>query len=143
MTNISPSPDPTSPKEPGKKSFKEKFEETFAKLKSNEQLTHLGSFATSNTRDSIAYVILIIGIILLFFHPFYGGLLIGIISGFYFSSEILAFIKTANQLIDEQGTVRSLIAGGVLLGFLISAPAIFLGIIIAIAVRQILFPEKR
>lgn len=131
-----------SPKEPEKKSFKEKFEESFARLKASEKMTNIGSFATSNTRDSIAYVILIIGIILLFFHAFYGGLLIGIISGFYFSSELIAFIKSANQLIDEQGIVRSLIAGGVLLAFLISAPAIFIGMIIAIAIRQILFPEK-
>lgn len=135
-------PSPPHPEQPPKKSFKEKFQDSFDQLKTNEKLSHLSSFATSNTRDSIAYVILIIGIILLFFHPFYGGILIGIIAGFYFSSELLALLQSINSLIDEQGIVRSLIAGGLLLGLFVSASSIFVGMAIAVVARQILFPEK-
>lgn len=122
-------------------SFQEKFQETLKGLRSNEKLESLVGHATANTRDTVSYVILIIGIILLFFHSFYGGTLIGLVAGFYFSSEIMAVIRHLNALIEEQGVVKSLIAGGALLGLFVSAPAIFIGVAVAVAVRQILFPD--
>ncbi|KAF3363247.1 hypothetical protein PHSC3_000137 [Chlamydiales bacterium STE3] len=125
-----------------KPSFKDKFRQALHTLKESEKSGRLSDLAASSTRDSIAYVILIVGIILLFFHPFYGGFLIGLIGGFYFSSELLAFLQSINHLIDEQGIVRSLIAGALLIGLLICAPAIFLGIAAAVGIRQILFPPK-
>ncbi len=125
-----------------KPTFREKFLQSLLHFRANEKLSGLGEITTSSTRDSIAYVILIIGIILLFFHHIYGGLLIGLITGFYFSSELLAFLQAINHLIDEQGIVRSLVAGALFLSLLISAPAIILGMIAAVGIRQILFPEK-
>lgn len=98
-------------------------------------------YVTSNTRDTIAYVILIIGIILLFFHPVYGGLLVGIISGLYFSEEIVSILNSLNDIIENEGIVRSLILGGLTLSLFIAAPAIFIGAAIAIGVKKILFPE--
>ncbi|MGK5594435.1 MAG: hypothetical protein ACSNEK_03645 [Parachlamydiaceae bacterium] len=131
---------PNSPEQ--KPTFKEKFLQSLLLFRSNEKLNGLGDITPSSTRDSIAYVILIVGIILLFFHPIYGGLLIGLISGFYFSSELLAFLQAINHLIDEQGIVRSLVAGALFIGLFISAPAIILGMIAAVGIRKILFPEK-
>lgn len=127
---------------PEKESFKDKFKNTIDQFRSNKKLDSIVSYATANTRDTISYILLIIGIVLLFFHSFYGGILIGLIAGFYFSSEILAIIHSVNALIDEQGIVKSLIAGGVLLALFISAPAIFIGIALAVAIRQILFPDS-
>lgn len=141
-SQTTPPVDPGTPPPEPKESFRDKFYQSLRRLRSNEKFNSITGFAAANTRDSIAYVVLIMGIILLFFHDFYGGLLIGIISGFYFSSEFLAFIKSLNHLIDEQGIVRSLIAGGLILGLLVSAPAIFLGIAIAIGIRQIFFPDN-
>lgn len=128
-------------RDPEKPSFKEKFLQYLNKFKLAEGVSST-SLSTTNTRDSIAYVVLIIGIILLFFHPFYGGLLIGLITGFYFSAEILAFLHAINHLIDEQGIVRSLIAGALFLGLIISAPAIFFGMAAAVGIRKIFFPER-
>lgn len=133
---------PQSPQKPeSTDSFQDKFKNTLKDLKSNEKLESLVGYATANTRDTISYVLLIIGIILMFFHSFYGGVLIGLIAGFYFSSEIMAIIKHGNDLVEEQGIVKSLIAGGLLLALFISAPAIFIGAALAVAIRQILFPE--
>lgn len=132
-------PTPENPDErPG---FKEKFRNSLHAFRNNEKIESMVGYATSNTRDTISYVVLIVGIILLFFHPFYGGAIIGLIAGFYFSSEILAFLHHVSDFVDEQGIVKSLIAGGLIVGLFISAPAIFIGIAIAIAIRQILFPE--
>lgn len=98
-------------------------------------------YVSSNMRDTLAYVILIVGIVLLFFEPLYGGLLVGIVAGLYFSNEILWLIKSLNELIEEQGMVRSLVLGGLIISFFISAPAIFVGAAIAMAAKKIIFPE--
>lgn len=135
------SPQPPLKNSDSKDGFKDKFKRSLDQLRSNEKLDNIVSYATANTRDTISYVLLIIGIVLLFFHPFYGGLLIGLIAGFYFSSEILAVIRNFNDFVDEQGIVKSLIGAGLLLGLLISNPAIFIGIALAVAIRQILFPD--
>lgn len=124
-----------------KEGFGEKFKRSLDKIRSNEQLDKLVGHATSQTRDTISYILLIIGIVLLFFYPYYGGFLVGLIAGFYFSGELLALLFSFNAFLDEEGIVKSLIGGGLLLALFISAPAIFIGIAIAVAIRQILFPE--
>lgn len=140
MANPSPTPQP--PEEPSKKSgFQDKFKNSLESLRSNEKLGDIVNYATANTRDTISYVILIIGIVMLFFQPLYGGTLIGIIAGFYFSSEAIALFQNLNALIDEQGIVKCLIGGGLLVGLFICAPAIFVGFLVAVAIRQILFPD--
>lgn len=135
MSNSPPSNEPKR-----KESFKEKFKSSLQDLQSNERFSNMVGYATSNTRDTISYIALIIGIVLLFFQPFYGAALVGFIVGLYFSSEILAFIKNLSLLVDDQGVVRSLIAGGFVLAIFILVPAIFIGLALAVAVRQILFP---
>jgi hypothetical protein len=139
MANPAPSPNPDPPE---KKSFKDSFKSSLSDFRSNAKLSNVMSYAAANTRDTISYVILIIGIVLLFFHSFYGGMLIGLVTGFYFSSEILALLHHTTLLVDEQGIVKSLVAGGLILGLFISAPAIFIGMALAVAIRQLLFPEK-
>jgi hypothetical protein len=139
------SPDNPNPskKPEGSTGFKEKFESTLKDLKPNEKIDSLVSYATANTRDTVSYVVLIVGVILLFFSSFYGGILVGLVAGFYFSSEIMAIIKNINALVEDQGVVKSLIAGGLLVALFISAPWIVIGIALAVAVRQILFPDAR
>jgi len=138
---MSNSPSSQEPQE--KKSFKEKFKASLLEFQSNEKLGNLVSYATANTRDTISYIALIIGIVLIFFHSFYGGFLIGFIGGLYFSKEILSLIENLAALVDDQGIVKSLIGGGILVGLFISGPAIFIGIAVAVAIRQILFPATK
>lgn len=141
---MSSSDSPTPSKKPEESTgFKEKFDSTLKDLRSNEKLENIVNYATSNTRDTLSYVVLIVGIILLFFSSFYGGLLVGLVVGFYFSSEIMAVVKNANALIEEQGVVKSLIAGGLLIALFISAPWMLIGAALAVAARQILFPEAK
>lgn len=131
-----------NPTNQGKNSFLDKFKNSLSGLKNNEKLENTFTSATENTRDTISYFLLIVGVILLFFQSFYGGILVGLISGFYFSAEILALIENINHLIQEQGIVKSLIGAGLILALFISAPWIFVGAAIAVAIRKILFPEK-
>lgn len=93
------------------------------------------------TKDLVAYILLILGIVLLFFQPIYGGLLIGIVGGVYFSNEIIEVLKRLTTLIEEQGITRSLILGGLVLAFFICAPAIFVGAALVVCLRWFVFNE--
>lgn len=119
----------------------EPLSDKFESLKRNEKIDGIMSYASSNTRDILAYILMIVGIVLLFTHSFYGGLVIGLILGLYFTKEVAEIFSSLNEFIENQGMVRSLILGGFVLALFVSAPAIFIGIAIAIAVRQILHPE--
>lgn len=120
-------------------SVKDKLSEKFEKLKQEGLFT----YAKSNTRDTIAYILLIVGLILLFFAPFYGGILIGIVIGLYFANEILAVVTNINDFIDRQGVVRSLILGALALAFFIAAPAIFIGAAVTVLVKFLLADKTK
>lgn len=125
---------PNSPKKDDE-SLKAKFNETFNNLKKNEKFDAVYQYAQDNTRDTIAYIVLIIGILLLFFNEFWGGLLVGIVVGIYFYNELLAIAQDVNAFIETQGMVRSLIIGGIAIAFFISAPMIFIGAAFAVAIK--------
>jgi len=136
MTSETPTQEPNKPeeKEPGKS----KLSETLDTLKKNEKIETLFSYAKSNTMDTIAYVLLILGIVFLFFREFYGGVMIGLVVGVYFSNEIISLVKDCNGYIEKQGMVKSLIVGGTLLALFISAPGIFIGAAIAAGLKYLI-----
>lgn len=101
------------------------------------------SFAKKNSRDTVAYILLLLGIIWIFFNTFYGDILVGIVSGLYFADEIIAFLKTIKDEIDSHGNARNLILAGTLLAFFISAPGIFLGGALIIGLKQALAPSVK
>lgn len=106
------------------------------------QADKIYQFARSNTQDTVAYVILFIGIILLFFRPEWGGILVGAVGGFYYSQEIMSMVLDVNTFIDREGMIRSLILGGLLLAFLIQSIWLFVGLAVGVAIKQILFTTK-
>lgn len=134
MAEKNPGNKPESPK---KDSLSDKLEA----FKKNEKVEGLYNYAANNTKDTVAYILMIIGIVMLFTHTFYGGTIIGILFGLYFSKELAQAFGNLNDLIEQQGMVRSLIFGGLLLGFFIMAPSIFIGIALAVGLRYILYPE--
>lgn len=127
MTSEQPSPEKKS-----------KITETLDTLKKSEKVDDIVTYAKTHTKDTIAYVLIVLGIVWLFFKPFYAGLLIGAVVGFYFAKEISAQIKSANDYIEQQGMAKSLILGGTLLALFISAPGIFIGVATVVGVMQIL-----
>lgn len=99
-------------------------------------------FFKSNTKDTIAYLLLIIGLVFLFFQPFFGGILIGLVAGLYFGKEINSLIQNGNEFVEEQGMVRSIVLGVTLLALFISAPGIFIGAALSIALRHLFGAEE-
>lgn len=102
---------------------------------------NLLEYFKQHSRETISYILLILGIVLLFFHPLYGGLLVGIVAGIYFGDEIVDYIKKwkgkTEGRIDYKELARHLICAGLALAFFISAPAIFLGAAISIGIKQL------
>jgi hypothetical protein len=96
-------------------------------------------YATSNKEHMIAYGILILGLfILLFFHSLLGGLIIGGVAGYYFSSEIVSYLRNCTQVGMGKDQVRFFILAALFLGFLIAAPGIFIGAVIVAIFTQVL-----
>ncbi|MBA2728042.1 MAG: hypothetical protein H0U49_07715 [Parachlamydiaceae bacterium] len=87
------------------------------------------SFMKENTRDTIAYVVLIAGIMMMFFDnvAIYGGLIVGVIFGLYFAKELAYLVTNAGTLIEEQGVPKTLMIGALLLIFLLKVPFVFIG----------------
>lgn len=107
-----------------------------------ERLEDIYQLASSNMKDTLAYIAMIVGILMLFFEPFYGGAIIGAIAGLYFTHEIITPLKSLESFIEKQGMVRSLILGGALLGIFIEAPAIIIGAAVAVGLKQIIVNDK-
>lgn len=120
-----------------KESIHKKISEKFEKLRKNEKMEELYQFATANTRDTIVYALLVIGLILLLFVPFWGGLIIGVIGGIYFADDLLTWFNDINDYMDKEGLARLVILGGIGIAFLIAAPGIIIGAVVAVAIKKI------
>ena len=141
MTSNDPNQDPN--KKENKTSFRDKFKESYDKFKKNEKIEEIYNYASSNTRDMIAYVLLLVGLILLLVEPsWYGETLIGVIFGLYFGQEIYQWAIHYKDFVEEQGFVKNLILCGTLLAFFIEAPFIFIGACVAIGIRQLIHPTS-
>lgn len=131
---INPPPNKDREEEIKERQTQRKEEERFSEHRSTESLM---DYFKAHTRETIAYVLLVIGIILLFFNPLYGGTLVGIVAGIYLSDEIVFFLKNCKKDFETHRVSQNLIYIGIIIAFFISAPAIFLGAAIAIAIKQL------
>lgn len=100
----------------------------------------------NHSRETISYILLIIGILLLFTEPVYGGLIVGIVAGIYFGDAVISFIKNWKAAIVSRNNysevARHLILGGLAIAFFISAPAIFLGAAVSIGIKQLFIGQE-
>ncbi len=117
---------------------KSKIGETLDSLKKNQKVESLVSYAKTNTVDTIAYILAILGIVLILFNSFYGAVIIGLVAGYYYSAELVAVAKNVNQTIHEMGIPKSLILGSVLVALFILAPGLFIGAAVAAALTHVI-----
>lgn len=105
--------------------------------KNENNMDNLIGYFKTHTRETITYIILVLGIVVLFFDQIYGGIIVGVIAGIYFGNEIIAYLKSWRSAKDSRAIARNLISAGIAIAFLITAPAIFLGAAIAIGIQQL------
>lgn len=91
-------------------------------------------YAKNVKLESVAYVILAVGLVLIPFYPLWGGALIGLIFGAHYSDTIVEAIKRFRSYFEAQSRAKSISLGGVVLALLITLPTLFLGAAAAIGI---------
>jgi len=84
----------------------------------------------SNIGDTVAYIILAISLFYTFFEPFVGGLIVGFISGIYFSSQILLRGQQFREFLITDGIFKSFVLIAAFAAFIITAPGMALGLLL-------------
>lgn len=101
----------------------------------------LMDYFKNHARETVSYILLITGILLMTYWPFYGGILVGLVAGIYFGDDIVKYIKNWKTSLIPSGSysliARQIVLLGIAIAFLISAPAIFLGAAISIGIKQL------
>jgi hypothetical protein len=102
-------------------------------------------YIRDNTKDSIAYVAMVVGILLMLFDAYspYGGLIVGIVFSLYFSKELIFFINNIKDFIEEYGVVKSLMLAGALLALFIKVPFFFIGMAAVLAIQLFVWPGEK
>jgi hypothetical protein len=118
-----------------------RFSETIENLKKNKNVDSLLTYAQNNTQDTVAFILLIIGILWMLAQPFNGGVLVGLVVGFYFSKELIGFVKNFNGYMEDHGYAKAIILGGGALALFVLAPGIFIGIAVMTALKFLLKAE--
>jgi hypothetical protein len=135
---IPPQPDPIEPpKDTYKQSYKKfeyKLKDSFENLRSSRPYT----YAISNQEMTATYILLVIGIILLFVNPLAGSIILGAVAGYHFAPEIIAFLRHFTQILEAPNQVRYIVLLTTLIGLFIQAPGIFFGAVFVAALKQIL-----
>lgn len=127
-------------KEPEERS---KFNETLDKLKKNKNLEGAIEYAQSHKSDTIAYALLGVGILWLLFQPFYGGLLIGLVAGFYFSKSLSHFARHLPNCVEQYGLSKCVVMGVTFLALLLLAPGILIGAALSVAAVEFFLVTKK
>jgi uncharacterized membrane protein len=92
------------------------------------------NMARNVKRDTIAYIAIIIGLVLLPIIPFWGGAIVGIVFGAYYSEEMLKRIRSFRTFLEKEGQAKTLVFGGLILALLIVIPSLVLGAIAAVGI---------
>lgn len=128
--------DPFSPKEPDPSKIPPGNPES--SLRDAKKLDSLyGLQNTPTTAQIITYIILVLGLIIIFFNSLVGSALIGGVVGYYFSEEIVYYLKNAALIFNNSDPLKAIIISALLLSIFISAPGFFLGVAVA-GIRHLL-----
>ncbi len=121
MANLSKIPDKEENK--AKKNSKKQAQENFR------------TYLKFHYADIAVYLVLVLGILLLFFSPVYGQIVVGLVAGVYFHREILGYLSQWKRGIELNKMGKGLVLGGIAVTSVISMPAFFIGMAIAVFVK--------
>lgn len=126
-----------TPKEPNSVQTEEKKEGQVKPeaLKLNRGVIH---FLTENKWEIVSYFLLFIGLLLAFSSQLFGGLLVGLILGIYFSQEVCQKAASFKDFIDKEGIFRGFIVVAAVLALLILASGLLIGTAIGAWLRPFL-----
>ncbi|MFI0435149.1 MAG: hypothetical protein ACH350_05415 [Parachlamydiaceae bacterium] len=100
-------------------------------------------YMKTHTENTIIYILLILGLMLMLFtSSLLGALIIGMVGGYYFASQIIYFIRNLTQLVGGQDQLHYVVLATIALGLFIEAPGIFIGAIIVATFKQVLISPQ-
>ncbi len=146
---------PNEPKKPSVPPRSNRSESDFFSKKGNEprvppgnpnseernakRLDTLYGHGTPTQEQIIVYIILVIGLIAVFINPLVGGLIIGAVVGYHFSSDIIYFLRNVGKLFNNYDPLSYIIIAALLIGVFVVAPGFFIGAVIVALIKHILF----
>jgi len=113
-------------------------EDSSRRSRTSKKIDELYPYASTNRIQTITYILLILGLILMFFNNLLGGLLIGMVAGYHFAPEIIYYVRHLDRIFAGQDQLRYITLTALLLGLFIAAPGIFAGAAIMAAFKQVL-----
>lgn len=99
-------------------------------------------YARNMQSDTVTYIALVIGLILIPWQPLWGGAILGVVFGIYFSSELLPRVKSFRTYLQNEGQAKSIVLGAATLALLFLAPGVVLGALAAIGVLALVARSK-
>ncbi len=118
-------------------------EEQNKKMKGEEteiKSTALGGMVEvfkANVGDTIAYIVMALGLLLCFFEPFIGGLPVGFVMGLYFSKSVFHYASQFRDFLVAEGIFRGFIIVASLVALAITAPGLALGLFLGALARPL------
>lgn len=149
---------PNEPKKPSVPPRANRSESDFFSKKGNEpkvppgdpnseernpnKLDRLYGHGMPTQEQIIVYIILVIGLVAVFINQLVGGLIIGAVVGYHFSSDIIYFLRNVGKLFNNYDPLSYIIIAALLIGLFVEAPGFFIGAIILAGIRHILLNGK-
>jgi hypothetical protein len=119
--------------------FEHKVKDTFK----NIQESSLYHRALGNKEQTLSYILLGLGLLLFFVdYLFVGGLLIGAVLGYHFSTSIAHYLRTIPRIIEGPDQLRYILITGLLIVLLFTVPGILIGALFAAIFKQFVYPNK-
>jgi hypothetical protein len=110
--------------------------------RNSRKLDDLYGFASPSNLQIITYIVLVLGLIIIFFNTLLGSMIIGSVVGFFYSDEVIYYLKNAAQMFNSKQPLHAIIIAALILGVFISTPGFFFGIAVA-AIKQLLFSDTK
>lgn len=120
-----------------KKEGGEKEQRIRSALESRCCFSDFVEYAKGHKGRVATYILAAVGLILLFVRPMLGGVIMGGIGGFYFSDQIVYFLRGLSRFFAEESLFNYAVMTLVLLGLFIVAPSFFLGAFCTVVLRQL------
>jgi hypothetical protein len=106
-------------------------------IKIDDYMSELKDFSTRNKKEAIAASFLILGVILSLFHSLSGGAVVGLVIGYYLSSEIKILSKAFVNSLSTHNKFKTLLLGCLFLTILFAIPSLVISAFAGIGIASL------
>lgn len=124
---------------------KEELSEKVSDLGKQAQATVKKAWVYAGTldQDTIAYIVLAVGVFLFFISPIFGGAIVGAVLGVVFVDQVTTAIRTARGYVHTERLVQTVSLIVLLVILIYALPTLFLGAIAAVGVVSLIRADSK